>query len=291
MDWGTVLALAAITWLDGVRRLPPDAVILRRVLGGAWTIVDSAERRRPWHVVSWWSPLTLALIVPPDGVAAGEASLVRADDALAGRLARSRCAVIVLRVLGALVLLGIVLGVPAAVARFGAWGFVGALGGAMLLALAASAVAMRAVLELGGGWRVAARTAAPLLWPFNTGRASEVVLGHAAAGAPQLVVARRLLGDARFAAWARPHAYDALHRAGNAGGRGVALRALVGGLGLVAIVDAPPADCGPDESYCPRCARVYRAGTSACAECPSVVLSAPSAGRGFTSSCAGRASA
>jgi hypothetical protein len=112
------------------------------------------------------------------------------------------------------------------------------------------------------------------------------------AHAPQLVVAGALMDDERFAAWVRPRAYDALHALGDADASAAALLKLVGPKGLGAIVAAPPAACGPDEAYCARCGRVYRAATVTCAECPGVALAAAARGAGDVApACAVRASA
>jgi hypothetical protein len=273
MDWGTVVLLAAITWLDGVRRVPTGALVVRRLLADRWTVVELADPGRTWRLVSWWSPFTLALVVPPGGMSAtvgapGEAT----DDALAARLALSDRALLRLRVLGASVLVGIVIGIPAAVARFGSWGFAAGVAAVLLLALATAVAASCVVRGLGHSWRRATRIAAPLFWPFSAPRAAEVVLEQAIAGAPPLMVARRLLGAAGFGAWIRPQAYDALRGEGSTHELAAAVLTLVGRPGLAAIVQTPPANCEPDEGYCARCARVYRAGTATCAHCPAVAL-------------------
>jgi hypothetical protein len=273
MDWGTVVLLAAVTWLDGVRRVPAGALVLRRLVADRWTVAESADPERTWRLVAWWSPFTLALVVPPGGIAADvDASRERTDDALAARLARCDRALLALRVLGASVLVGIVIGIPAAVARFDSWGFAAGVAGVLLLALATAVAASCVVRRLGQPWRRATRIAAPLLWPFSAPRAAEVVLEHAIAGAPPLMVARRLLGAAAFASWIRPQAYDALRGEGSTHEGAAAVLTLVGRPGLAAIVQTPPANCEPDEAYCARCARVYRAGTATCAHCEQLPL-------------------
>jgi hypothetical protein len=92
------------------------------------------------------------------------------------------------------------------------------------------------------------------------------VLEHAVAGAAPLMVARKLLGSAGFAAWVRPRAYDALCDVAEPRDAS-ALSTVVGHSALAAIIHAAPTHCDPGERYCPRCARVYRAGIAACAEC------------------------
>jgi len=275
MDWGAVFALAVVTWLDGVRRVPADALVLRRVLGASWAIADPVDSGRTWRLVAWWSPLTLALVVPAGGIVCGEDEPERTPDAVDARVAACARTVVVLRVLGASVLLAIVGGVPAATARFGTWGFVAVIAGALFLSFLTSLVAMRAVRRLRFGWRRAGRVAAPLLWPFAAPRAAELVLEHAVAGAPPLAVARLFLGDAEFTSWVRPRAYDALTAGTAADGLSAALLSLVGRSALAAIVGNAPAGCESNERYCARCGRVYRSGTALCADCRTVSLSSP----------------
>ena len=276
MDWGAVVALAVITLLEGVRRVPADALVLRRVLGGPWIIADPLDFGRTWQLVAWWSPLTLAIVVPPGGIVRNAAPPDLAADVLDARLAGSKRTVTILRVNGLLVLLAVVVGVPMAINRFGALGFAAAVGAAFVLSLATALCVLRALRKLDLDWRSAMRAAAPLLWPFAAPRAAEIVLEHAAAGAAPLAIARRLLGEAGFAAWVRPRAYDALATSTTADGLGVALLTLVGRPALAAIVGAAPASCGSGECYCARCGRVYRSGTALCADCRDVSLSSPS---------------
>jgi hypothetical protein len=272
MDWSTVVILAAITWLDGLRRVPDGALVLQCVLHGPWTVADEEPDPR-WQLVSWWSPLQLALVVPRGGVVPGVDAPRQAltDDALAERLSRSRYLIATLRVLGAVTIVGIVLGIPGAVARSGAWGFFVALLGVLLLSFVTWVVVAVSMKRDGRSWRRAMGIAAPLLYPFTTPRAAELVLAEAIAGAPPIVVARQLLGRAGFLAWVRPHAYDALR--GRAKPIDAAtLTSLLGRPSLTAIVGATPAQCEPGEGYCPRCARTYRPGTPTCAHCDGLRL-------------------
>jgi hypothetical protein len=270
MDWSTVVILAAVTLLDGVRRVPAGALVLRRVLTGPWTVADR-EAEPGLRLVSSWSSFTVPLIVPSGGIPEADALAEKAQGPLEARVARVRGTIGVLRLLGALVLLAIVFGVPAAVARFDVWGLAASLTVVMLLSVVTTTVVAWTMRRSGRSWRRAVRLAAPLLYPFSTPRAAELVLGHAAAGAAPLMVARSLLGEAAFVSWVRPHAYDAMQ-----GGvlthdpRGIV--ALVGRSGLARIVETPPAHCGTGERYCARCARVYRADTMTCPECRGLPL-------------------
>lgn len=275
MDWGAVLALAVVTCLEGVRRVPADALVLRRVLGGGWTIAEPLDFGRTWHLVAWWSPLTLAVVVPPGGIVRSGAPRGSSPDRLDARVSGCRRAVVALRILGGLLLLAIIVGAPTAAGRFGAWGFATTVGVVLLVSLLTALRTLRALREMHVDWRVAARVAAPLLWPFTAPRAAEIVLEHAVAGAPPLAVARQLLGDAGFATWVRPQAYDALAAGTTADGHGSALLTVVGRPALAAIVRTPPTGCGSGECYCARCGRVYRSGTALCADCGGVSLSSP----------------
>ncbi len=276
MDWSTVVILAAVTLLDGVRRVPAGALVLRRVLAGPWTVADR-EAGPGLRLVSSWNSFMLPLIIPSGGIPDHDTLAEQAHAALDARLARVRRVIGILRLLGALVVLVIVIGVPAAVARFDVWGLAASLTAVMLLSMVTATVVAWTMRRIGRSWRRAVRIGAPLLYPFSTPRAAEVVLGYAVAGAAPLMVARSLLGEAAFISWVRPHAYDAMQ-----GGalthdpRG--LVALVGQSGLAQIVGTPPAHCGTGERYCARCARVYRADTATCPECQGLPLVAHSTG-------------
>jgi hypothetical protein len=276
MDWSTVVILAAVTLLDGVRRVPAGALVVRRVLVGQWSIADS-DTLPGLRLVAWWNPFSLPLIIPVGGIVDGDAFPEGSDESVAAGLARTRRTIGFLRMLGAVVVLAIVFGIPASIARFDAWGLVVSLAAVMIVSLVTATIVASAIRRAGWSWRRAMRIAAPLLYPFTTPRAAELVLSHAVSGAAPLMVARQLLGDTRFAAWVRPQAYDAMQGDILAQDpRG--LVALVGQSGLAQIVRTPPAHCGTGERYCARCARVYRAETTTCPECRGVPLVAHSAG-------------
>jgi hypothetical protein len=271
MDWSTVVILAFVTWLDGMRRVPDGALVLRRALIGRWIVDERSNDDSSFRLVAWWSPFSLALTIPVGGVPDADASNALTEEALDARLKRVRGVVGVLRLLGGLIIVGIVIGFVAAVARFGAWGFVAVLGAVLFLTWTVFFVTMCAMRASGRRWRRAARIAAPLLWPFTAPRAAELILERAIAGAPPLLVARRLLGAASFAVWVRPQAYDTLR--GNAGpADSASLLALVGRPDLAAIVHSTPTQCATGERYCPRCGRVYRATIASCAECEGLHL-------------------
>lgn len=277
MDWDVVVILAAVTWLDGVRRVPAGALVLRRMLGDRWSAAD-APGTGGRQLVAWWSPFTLALVVPPGGIATDGRLRNAAGHGVEDRVARLRRTAPALRALGAAVLAGIVIGIPAAVARAGGWGFVAAVSGVLFLSLTTAVVATYAVRRLGCSWRQAARVTAPLLSPFTAPRAAELALEHAVAGAPPIVVARGLLDATSFAAWIRPRAYDALSAGGGAGDDAAELLAVVERSRLAAIMQTPPSHCEPGDCWCLRCGRAYRPGTPVCADCEGVPLAPTAAG-------------
>ena len=85
-DLGTVALLAFITLLDGVRRIPAGALVLRRVGFGAWRVSDEGSDRDRWMLVSWWPPISHHVVA-----AAGEESVSAGElDARLTRVLRFR---------------------------------------------------------------------------------------------------------------------------------------------------------------------------------------------------------
>ena len=52
----TIVFLALLTLVEGVRRVPRGSVVLHRVLFGHWT-VEPPEAGDRVRLLSWWSPL------------------------------------------------------------------------------------------------------------------------------------------------------------------------------------------------------------------------------------------
>jgi hypothetical protein len=44
MDSSTAIMFAAVLWMDGVRRVPPGSLVLRRVLAEPWQVVEVVDR-------------------------------------------------------------------------------------------------------------------------------------------------------------------------------------------------------------------------------------------------------
>jgi hypothetical protein len=257
VDWSTVGVLALVVLLDGLRKVPPEALILRSVLGGPWYPVESSGIRPGWRIVSLWPPINRHIVLsrvaspgPPDVV---------------GRLRALGWTAPALTVLGWLSLGALVLGVPIAAARFGGWGLVGGAAIAVLVAVVSAVVAFSALRRLHLPRSAAARQAVVLLSPFAAPRAGELVLEAAVEGLEPVAVLRALLSDAAFDAWLRPRAYDTVQ-----GNPDPMLRADLAIEPLAAVVAARPP--GVSGLYCPRCGQSYRDGAAACAGCDGVEL-------------------
>jgi hypothetical protein len=257
VDWSTVGVLALVVLLDGLRKVPAEALVLRSVLGGPWHPVESSGVRLGWRIVSLWPPISRHIVLsraeppdPPDVVA---------------RLRALGWTAPALMVLGWPSLGALVLGVPIAAARFGGWGLVGGAAIAELVAVVSAVIAFSALRRLHFPRSAAARRAAVLLSPFAAPRAGELVLEAAVEGLPPVAVLRALLSDAAFDAWLRPRAYDALQ-----GNPDPMLRADQAWESLAVVVGArPPGVLG---LYCPRCGQGYRDGTATCHGCDGVGL-------------------
>jgi hypothetical protein len=266
IDWLSVLVLGALTLLDGARRIPQGAHILRRIGGGSWAVATPEEDRRRL-IVSWWTPFTLRIVV--------EAEQSRGNDdreRLTERWRRMRRWIAALRLLGGTVLIGVVLGIPAATEMAGWRGllFVLLIVGVMVIAVATTA--LLALRRLGLGRGAALRAAGGLLSPFAAPRAAEVVLERALSGSAPLAAIRHLVPAPDFAAWIRPRAYDLLRGHAHAGDP--ELGAALSRSELQRIVGDPPSDRLPREPWCARCGRVYRESTSCCSECDALSLTA-----------------
>jgi len=258
VDWSAVGVLALVVLVDGLRKLPADAVILRSVLGGPWYPVEPTKSRPGWRIVSLWPPLSRHIVLfrqatPPDLAAAAD------------RLHALGWTAPALIVLGWLSLGSLVLGVPIAAARFGGWGFVGGAVVVELVAMVSAAIAFHALRRLQLAPSAAARRAAVLLSPFAASRAPELVLEAAVECLQPVAVLRALLSDSAFDAWLRPRAYDALQ--GNADS--LLLADMTSEPLAVVVGTRPPGISG---LYCPRCGQSYRDGAATCSGCEGVGL-------------------
>ena len=266
IDWLSVLVLGGLTLLDGVRRIPEGAHVLRRIGSGAWAVATPAEGVRRL-LVSWWTPFTLRIIVTP------EQQRGRDDrEHLADRWRRMGRWIVALRLLGATMLVGVVLGIPAATETSGWRGLLVVLLIVEVIAIAIASLVLLALRRLGVERGAALRTAGGLLSPFAAPRAAEIVLERALSGSPPLSVIRYLVPPADFAAWIRPRAYDLLR--GRPENDDPEVGVTLSRAELQQLVGAPPRDRLPGEPCCARCGGVYRQSTSCCAECDALSLTA-----------------
>jgi hypothetical protein len=258
VDWSTVGVLALVVLLDGLRKVPPEALILRSVLCGPWYPVNSSAARPGWRMVSLWPPISRHILL------SSQISPSHSPDVL-GRLQALGWTTPVLTGLGWASLGALVLGIPIAAARFGGWGLVGGAAIVELVAMLSTVIAFSALRRLDFPRSVAARRAAVLLSPFAAPRAGELVLEAAVEGLKPVAVLRALLPDAAFDAWLRPRAYDALQ-----GNPDPMLPADLAREPVAMIVGARPP--GVSGLYCPRCGQSYREGAATCQGCDGVEL-------------------
>ena len=264
----TIVFLALLTLIEGVRRVPRGSVVLRRVLFGQW-IVAPPEAGDRVRLLSWWSPLMSTIVLAPaprERYARTDADTVRA--LLDGRDLHT--ALFDLRLLGVVELFALVLGVPFAVQRFGALGFFVALGAILILCLTIYAVLASSAHGFGTPWRAALRWALSYLSPFAAPRGAEALLERALREVPPGVAANALLPPTVFLRWVRPLVYDANN------GREVD-RGLLEGLNLKQL-GASLASPAAQGLWCPRCGATFVQGES-CSECdiPLVPAETPSA--------------
>jgi hypothetical protein len=250
----TIVFLALLTLIEGVRRVPRGSVVLHRVLFGPWTVgpPEPGERLR---LLSWWSPLMSTIVLAPrQKYRRTDADAVRTQ--LEGR--ELYTALFDLRILGVVELLALVVGVPFALRRFGALGFFAALGVVLVLCLTIFTALAFSARGLGKPWRAALGWAFPYLSPFAAPRGAEVLLEETLRDVPPSVASSALLPADAFLRWVRPLAYDARN------GREVDRR-LLEGLDLNALGASLTSHNGPG-MWCPRCGATFVQG-EACSEC------------------------
>jgi len=244
----TIVFLALLTLIEGVRRVPRGSVVLHRVLFGQWT-VEPPEPGERVRLLSWWSPLMSTIVLAP------RQQYRRTDADVVQSL---YTALFDLRVLGVVELLVLVLGVPFALQRFGALGFFAALGVVLLLCLTIFTAVAFSARGLGKPWRAALRWALPYLSPFAAPRGAEALLEEALRDVPPSVASGALLPADAFLRWVRPIVYDARN------GREVD-RGLLQGLNLKDLGAALTSQNGQG-MWCPRCGATFVQGES-CSEC------------------------
>lgn len=277
VEMSAAAAMAAVTWLEGAARLPAGAVVLARPGLGAWRVREPSEIGAGWRVVAWWPPLTLAVVLAttPDDATRDDATPDDAPRAITPRRAlsrlrarqrRTRASIAVLRACGALVLAGLVAGVPLATHRWGGAGLVASLGAVLYVALVASSAAYSGLRRAGVRPRSALTRAARCLWPFATLRGAAMVQEAVVAGAPNAVVARALLDDTAFASWVRPALWDHAHESHTPGVLADVAASLTREE-AEQVAERVPEAAGEGDGWCPRCGMTYRGGVEKCAGC------------------------
>ncbi len=258
VDWEVVALFAALVLLEGLRRVPAGALVVRAVGWGGWKPAGETVTRERWQLVSWWSPLAPALVLPP---LAGPAT--RPNDEVAARVDVARRVAPWLAGGAALTLSALILGLPIATARLGGMGFLAGAGIVLWLAVGTAVAGGLALRRLDPG--ASSRRRQVLAWcsPFASGRVIEGVYLAAVAGASPAQAIRALAGGRVFADWARPRAYDVV-RGGttdpdlSAAADPATLESIVGSL--------PQPDCG-GRSYCPRCGATLSVERGSCPDC------------------------
>lgn len=253
LDGATVALLALLVAVDGGRRVPPGAVVLRKAPATPWRVLPLTTDRSRFRLLSWAAPFTLTLVL---ATAAETTPLPPGVDGLRGR-------VLALRALGGLTAACLVAGVPVASRWWGGRGFLLAAALTLTLAVATVVVTLIAARTLGApadgiAW------ALPLLSPFAAARAGEIFLARVLAERSPLAVARELLHPQDFAAWVRPAVYDRLHGSDGGDSR---LEAMLDPDAQRALVEARPVPREGATAFCPRCGMGFTDRAAPCPAC------------------------
>ena len=258
VDWQIIGVFAGLVLLEGLRRVPAGALVVRATGWSGWKPAGDVASRERWRLVSWWSPIAPGLVLPPL-----EGSATRSNDELAERLRRANRAAPWLAATAALTLAALVFGLPVATARLGTLGFLA--GGCLVLGLAvgtavAGAVAMR---RLDPGRSLHRGQVLGWCSPFASGRVIEGLYQAAVAGASPAQACRALAGERAFADWARSRAYDVLRgRAADPD-----LTAAADAAELESIVGSVPGREDGGRSFCPRCGATLLMEGGLCPDC------------------------
>jgi hypothetical protein len=259
--WQAAAILALLVIVEGVRRLAPGTVVLRRILWSRWRMARPSRLGVAFHLVSWLVPLSLPLVLPPRDA---DVSLpASSDDALASmRAAKQRAgsAMRLLQINGSLIALMLVVVLPYVSWWRGAFGLRAAVCGLLLLTVVQASVARLALRGTG----LARLPFARYLWPFTALRAAEHVQERIVAAVPPLLVMRELLGDDELVESHRERLHDWVRSAATEDEEPIV--ALVGRERVQAFLARVPSGLGPD-GYCPRCASRYRPTMRECGSC------------------------
>jgi hypothetical protein len=273
VSWEVAPILFAISAFEGVRRVQPDDVILRRGPFGGWRVVSPVRLGRSWHLVSVLAPFFLTIVAQSDSDSA--ATGVDEDASDMRSFAGSIEPILALRVLGALDIVLVVIGIPWAVSSRGSIGLLAVLGCALALS---AAIALRsATLSIRQGKSgIGFRKALSFLSPFASPLAAEAALSARARNNPQIAVISDLLGEAEFRAFIRPSVYDVELRGSVIAGSSLEEMALaLPKVERTGILKSAGEGCKELERFCPRCAERYSLESTTCAECEGIALRLP----------------
>ena len=261
----TILTLAVIAMLEGVRRLPPGAFVLRRILGGHWYTAAPLDLGRDWFLAAWPVPLVHFVVVTRDD---GDETLgiSRHFTRLRARARRARLSIAALRVWGTLILIGLVVGLPLAIQRWDAFGLVVSVEALVVMCAVQALVAHIGLRRAGAAKRPALVASLKMLWPFSAPCAAATVQKQVVQGAPWIVAVVELFGRERCMAQMRTGLYDELER----DERGMVSR-LFGRETITAFLRQP--SDGARDPFCPRCGARYREGIAQCADCAVALVS------------------
>jgi hypothetical protein len=261
LDWPAFGFLALLTLLDGLRRVPAGALVVRRVLGGKWQVI---ELRAGYRLVSWWPPLTTTVVlVPPIGPTSGQTD--SPSDGPEANLKKVRGRILTLQVLGILSLFALVVVVPVGMRWWGGTGFLASLLLVLLLSWLITGLSLSFGRTLELTTRQSMMFALPRLNPFAAPGAAEALMDRAMDGANPLAVVRLLLDEAEFTRWVRPRAFDVLQ--GREVEREDELVKVIGRLHLNDIVSARPPGVELDTPWCPRCGSEFGPASTSCPSC------------------------
>jgi len=256
-----ILAIVALS--EGIRVVPRGAIVLERPRG-RWRIAHIFELGSGMHLVSWCIPWTLPAVVTEADVEPGEARSRAA--ALPERIALVDRHVTALRIVGALILIVLIAGLLYAASHWSGIGLLAALAVLLALSIAQALLTRSALARLGESHRTT--DALRMLWPFSGPRAPQLVLERAIAGVPPLLAARTLVEQGEMLRSMRERVFDAVR--GEHDAESAELLALYDRADLERFLATPVA--GDGEPFCPRCASIYRAGSSLCGDCDGIAL-------------------
>jgi hypothetical protein len=269
MNWQLVAILFTIAAFEGVRRLEPDELVLRCNPLGVWRVVTPLQLWRDWHLVSFLAPFFLTVVIPPPVRVSSRSDRDR-DLAEFGHASNT---ILALRLLGGLDLFLLILGIPWAVSRFGAAGFLGSLAFAFSVSVATAITAVILLARAGLPTHAATRKALSFASPFSAPLAAEIVLSTRIRQCPRLSAISKLIGVTQFRAWIRPWAFDL--ESPRSSMRNAWLEEIGGSLSIserAGILDSAPEGCRLGERYCPRCGQKYLLSLSLCADCDGIQL-------------------